>query len=322
MAIRAVAAVLTGSAIIIACSQAFAQDNDPAGDPAAAAEPDIATLIQDLDANRFSKRQDASRKLKDLGQPAIAALTEAALGASREASSRSFEILKDHFASGDDKLKEAAKAALQKLSASDKAPIAHKAKDVLDPKPPQPAQPMNPFGRAQIQMNFRIGGAQRVQMKEVNGVKDIDIKEQDRSIKIHEDPNKGITVEITEKKDGKDVKQKYEAKDAAELKKKHPEAHKLYEKYNKGGAIQIRGIQVQGMQMNPLQRGIQVPGRRLIDAKPIAQQLEKISAQVEEAHKLLEQLKSNPQETESLPKAIEQLEKAKKELQEARAKTG
>ncbi len=323
MTIRVIANLLAGTAMTVVCPTAFAQTDGPADVPATAptavaASVDIATLIKELDANRFSKRQDASRALKKLGQPAIAALTKAALGTSREASSRAFEILKEHFAGGDGALKDAAKAALRKIADSDKTPLARNAKEILAPKPPpQRPQQMVPFGPAQIQVQFRMGGPQRFQARNVNGVKDIDIKEQSRTIKIHDDPNKGITVEITKKKNGKDVKQKFAAKDAAELKKKHPEAYKLYDKYGKGAPpvpLAIQGLQLPNIQIQQIQGGMQIPGRRLIDAKAVAEQRKRISAQVEETRKLLEKFKSNSQQTESLDKAIDQLKKVHEEL--------
>jgi hypothetical protein len=286
-----------------------------------ATRADVDQLIKDLDANRFSKRQDASRKLRQMGAPAIDKLTEAALGDSREASSRAFAILKDHFEAGEGPLQDAAKVALKKLAESEKGTVARKAQDLLDPKPPpQAAQPIQ-VGGGQIQIQFGIGGAQQIQMRNVNGVKSIKVNDNGRQIQIDEDPNKGIKIEVNEKVDGKDVKKKYEAKNAAELKKKHPEGYKLYEKYGKGGQIQMqRNVPlIQGMQ---IQAAPALRGRRMIDPQPVKEQLEKISAQVEETQKLLEQLKENPQKKEMLEKAIQQLKDTQKALQETQEKTG
>jgi hypothetical protein len=306
-------------------AQQTASDDTSRGAPAQeVTDAELTQLIKDLDADRFSERQDATRELKELGEPAIAKLAETVQGTSREASRRALEILKSHFAGDDNQLKQAAKAALEKLAESESAPVAQKAKALLDPKPPAVAPPRNPFGGARINVQFQIGGVQRVQMRDVNGVKDIDIKEQDRSIKIHEDPDKGITVEIVEKKDGKDVKEKYEAKDVAELKKKHPEAHKVYDKYHKGGRIQIKPpILVPGV---PIQ-GLQPPGkragrRRLIETKPIIDQLEQTAQQLEEARQQMQQLEVDGKKTESLQKALERLDKARKSLDEVKRKLG
>ena len=295
-------------------------DADKAADHSAAA--DIPALIRDLDANRFSQRQTASQKLRAAGQRAITALAEAALGESREAATRSFEILKEHFTQGDGALKEAATAALEKLAAADKPSIARKAQDVLNPKPPQPERPNVQLFPAQMQFRVQIGGAQQIQVQNVNGVNDIQVKENDRQIKIHEDPKEGITVEVTQKKDGKDVTEKSSAKDAAELKKKHPEAHKLYEKYKQRGGVQmIQGLALPGpmQQIGGIVNPQPVPAGN-ISRQEIARNLEKITEQLDTTRKLLGELKTKTQDVQSLEKAIEQLEKAKKDLEETRSK--
>jgi DNA repair exonuclease SbcCD ATPase subunit len=115
---------------------------------------------------------------------------------------------------------------------------------------------------------------------------------------------------------GQEVTNKYSAKDAAELKRKHPAAHQIYEKYSKNGPqIQIQApIVIQGIPLAPA-----LPGnRRSVDDKKLADQLEKISAQIEETQKLLEQLKEDPQQTEPLQKAIEQLKAARQAMQKTR----
>lgn len=323
--------LLTGALVVATSSPAVAQRADavavgtPANPPAqsdtdaGASNEKIDQLIRDLDANRFSQRQDASRKLKALGQPAIEQLIEAVLGESREASSRAFEILKEHFQQGEGKLREAAEGALKKLAESDKAPVARNAKEVLEPEPPQPPQNVVQLG-GQIQIQVRAAGAQQIQVRNVNGVKDIKVNEAGRSIRIHEDPNKGIRVEVTETKDGKAEKKKYEAKDAAQLKKKHPEAYKIYEKYNRGGGgiqIQARGGQLPAIQL----RQVGVPNRgarRLVDPAPIAEQVQKAAEQLKQAHAELKKLNAeSPEHQEKLKKASDELREVQKQLQEA-----
>jgi hypothetical protein len=297
-------------------------DDAPAAAPAQA-EADIPALIQLLDSDRFSQRQEASRRLKELGESAIEGLSEASLSDSRETSRRAFQILKEHFSAGEGSLKKAAEAALRRLAQSEKAPIARQAQDTLTPPPPPPGMPqILPLGAGQqIQVQLQIGGVQQIQVRNVNGVKDIEATEGDRTVKIHEDPDKGITVEIKTKKDGKQVTEKFEAKDAAQLKEKHPEAHRLYEKYNnQGGEIRIQAGMIPGIPMQPFGGGMP-DQRRLVEAEPIAERLEKVASRLDEAQKLLEQLKNQPEQVESLQKAIAQLRDAQKELQEARDKT-
>ncbi|MGY8730726.1 MAG: hypothetical protein ACKVK0_01245, partial [Pirellulales bacterium] len=73
--------------------------------------------------------------------------------------------------------------------------------------------------------------SQQLQIRNVNGVKDIEFTGNGRKITIHDDPKQGIKIEITDSQDGKPVTRTFQAKNAEELQKKSPEAHKLYKKY-------------------------------------------------------------------------------------------
>ena len=68
-------------------------------------------------------------------------------------------------------------------------------------------------------------------------------------------------MRVTENVNGKDKTDTYKAKDADELKKKSPEAYKLYEKYGQGPQIQagIGNIQIQGIAVPAGQIQIGVP---------------------------------------------------------------
>ncbi|MGM0490018.1 MAG: hypothetical protein ACQESR_25085 [Planctomycetota bacterium] len=291
----------------------------------AGSDADIRASIRQLDANRFSKRQDAGRRLKERGMEAIAALRDVAESGSREASSRALRILKEHFSSGEGKLKAAAKAALEKLADSDKALVARTATEILRPEPEEAQRQGNALGQRQIQVQLRLGGAaRRVQIQNVNGVKNIEVKENNRTIEIEDHPQKGIKVEITEKKDGKDVKQRIEAKNAAELKKKNPEAHKLYQKYGQGGGARIQAnvqaIQIPARIQKALGRPRAAEARRA-NGEGLAESLDAIADEMEKTQKLLEQLKSNPQNGDMLRRAIEQLKKTRGRLKETRKQT-
>jgi len=208
-------------------------------------EATIAKRIKQLDSNRFAERNEASSSLEAAGKAALPALSKAALGDSREVTLRAIDILRKHFNDGDDATKEAAKQVLEKLAQSDHQSAARRAKDVLNPKPPAQAGvlPGIQIGGAQIQiqMNAIAGGqGQKVKTKITNGVKEIEVEEKDRKIKITEDPAGGIKMEVTEKKEGKETTKKYAAKNADELKKKHADAHKIYEKYGKGAGANIQ----------------------------------------------------------------------------------
>jgi hypothetical protein len=64
-----------------------------------------------------------------------------------------------------------------------------------------------------------------------NGVKQFETEEYGKKIKITDDPQKGIRIECVQKKGGTDETKNYEAKDAQELEKKHPEGFKVYQRY-------------------------------------------------------------------------------------------
>ena len=192
---------------------------------------DLDGWIEQLDAAEFSKRQDASKKLTEAGAAAIPALEKVAQGGAVEPAARSMDILKKHFAGKDEALKTVAEKALQRLADSNNPIASRRAKAVLNPPKPMP----QPIGNNRFQ---------RMQMKVVNGVKEINVETNGRKIWISDDPQNGIQMEVAETDDnGKADVKKFAAKNAEELKKEHPEAHKLYEEYTKGRVkIQIRGL--------------------------------------------------------------------------------
>jgi hypothetical protein len=185
---------------------------------------------------------------------------------------RAIDILKKLMESDDKDTAAEAKAALEKLAESEKAATARRAKNALTPPDPMPAAPAFPnriqiggFGPLPVMPG---NGNLRITMKNINGVKTVEADEGDRKITIHEDPDKGITVEITETKNGKETTEKFEAKSEEDLKKNHPKAHAEYAKYSKGNAAGIR-INVGGIQVGPGVPGVPfgpaLPGFRRAD---------------------------------------------------------
>jgi hypothetical protein len=245
-----------------------------AGAPATAAAPapsgdEIAQWVRQLDADEFSVREAAQAKLAAAagnprsGSAAIAELAKAAVGDSLEVTVRAIDVLKKFYQSSDQATRDAAKEALQKMAKSDRPAASRRAEQILKPAP-KPGQDPNMGGiffggggMGIVQGNIQVvavagAGTKKVSVKTVNGVKDIDVEENGKTVKIHDDPQQGIKIEATSKKDGKDVTEKYEAKDADELKKKHPEGYKLYEQYgkNQAGQVQIQ-LGVGNLQIGP-----------------------------------------------------------------------
>lgn len=310
-----------------ASQEAPAPQEAPASQEAQAlTDADVAALVEQLGDNRFSKRQAASQQLAEAGKAAIGPLAEAALSDNREVSARAIDILKKHFHDGDADTSAAAKKSLEELAQIDNPGIARRAKDALAPKQDDQAPPPVPGGlqlipgRGNAQIRIRLNqlggaGAKRVTVKNVNGNKETDVQEGDKKIKIKEDAGGAIKMEVTEKKDGKAETKKYEAKDAADLKKNHPEAHKLYEQYSKQqGGVQIQGIQILPGQV-PQIPGMQLP-KIVRPAAPRRAEPDKAAKQFKEA---IEQIKKVIEKTENtdhaaeLKKAVEQLEAAQKQ---------
>ena len=285
-----------------------------ADDPPATESPSIDKLIKQLESRQFTERQAASQALTKAGEKAIPALTKAATNGNREVMTRSLDILRKHYQGGNETIKQAAKEALQKIGKSDKPFAAQRADEILNPKPPQPPQRAVPFGvPLQIQIRAIGGQGRQIQIRNVNGVKEINAEEGGVKVKIEESPNKGIKMEVTEKKDGKKVTKKYEAKNADELKKKHPEAYKLYDKYTKRQPV-IRNIRIQPqrIQIRP-GRGF----RRLVDPTKAAQELEQARQELQKATKKLKDLSLGGEAAKQLEASVKQLEEASKQLEKA-----
>jgi hypothetical protein len=323
---------------LLLCSLAFGQDDKPkaetkaeAADAKAAYAAEIDKLMEQLDSNKFNERQAAQQKLVEIGKPAFPALEKGTQNVSREVAVRSLDILKGQFQGGDEGTKAAAKEVLERLAKNNDATLAKRAGEILSP--PKPAAPVPPGivpGRIQI-----VGGAgvnvKKMSVKDVNGVKEIEAEENGKKVKINDDPAKGIKLEVTETKDGKETTQKYEAKDAAELKTKHPEAHKLYEEYSKQPAG-IR-LQVGGFPGGALPPGfpgippipgaparVRIPRIKILRPDELEAAKSNTDSALKELDSAIQTLKDAKAGSETLKKAQEQLEAAKKQVEELKAK--
>ena len=306
---------------------------DKAAEKAAAPAPappsadEIAALVKQLDSDKFAERQAASDKLSEIGKPAIGAVAEAAGGESLEVTVRAIDILKKMLESSDKATKEGAKGALGKIAKSERPAAARRAGDALKELEEKEKQRQAPrFAPGGIQIAVAGGGARRVSVRNVNGVKTIEADEGDRKVKIVDDPNQGIKMEVTTKKNGKQSTEKYEAKNAEDLKKKHPKAYETYKRYSKQGGnfmvqMQVAGgrvpIRVQPRRPNPVETAARIlPAltshiNRLASDEAIKgaskESNEALRKKVAEVREQLEDLDKR------LQKAIEESEKEKKE---------
>ena len=207
---------------------------------------EVSDLIRQLDAENFLEREKAAGRLESLGKKAVPGLEKSATEGALETAVRSIEILKKLMESEDNETAREAKSTLERLAESEHAATARRAKNALDPPKPEPMLPARanpiriPFGRPLPAPVARANNVRKVQTRFNNGVKTVEVEDGDRKVKIEDDPNKGIRVEITEKKNGREVTKGFEAKTEDDLKKNHPEAHAEYEKYGNGFGLEVR----------------------------------------------------------------------------------
>lgn len=283
----------------------------------AAAVEDIARWVADLDSADFKVRQTATEKLIAAGTAAVAPVVAAAEGESLEVTTRAIEVLKTLADSNDEAVKSAARKGLESLAKSDNRAAARKANAILNP--PQPPQPPNPFGQIQIQaIQIQQAGNRRVKIRNANGQKTIEAEEDGKQVKIEIDPAGAIKMSVTEKVDGQDKTSEYTAKNADELKKNHPDAHKLFEKYNQNNpAIQVQiggGGVFRGIR--PPRRLRMVPQETLDEIEAARKELQQTADQM---RKLAESAKVPPEEIRAL---ADRLDAAREKLDAARKRLG
>ncbi|QDU94704.1 hypothetical protein [Lignipirellula cremea] len=283
---------------------------------------DIEQWVRQLDSDQFAERQNASTELADAGVEAIPALEKAAQSGVREAVVRSIEILKRHFESDNAPVKEAAEKALKRLEDSPEASIARRAANALKPKEIEQPQAgafggivVNGGGAIRIQIQQGGGLQRRVQIRNANGVKEIEAEENGRKVKIKEDAN-GIKVEITEKKGEKEETKTYEAKNLDELKQKHPDAYKAHQQYDN----QQQGIQIRAFGANR-----QVLPMQIRPALPAAPNQQALPAQIQPAQRHAQAIariramqaarRPGGEEADPLQSAADRLQEARKQLQ-------
>lgn len=217
--------ILAFTAVLLISTSQLRADEKNAEAKTPADAPDvkqIETWISDLSAKQLSKRQKARQELVKIGAAAVPSLVLATNADDKNTREKSVSLLGVLLASKDKDTKDAAMAALQLLADSGTPAVAALAKQALNAS--------GIPGTARNEPNFRATSS-RVSVSVVNGAKTIDAEEHGRKVHIQEAPGKGIQMEITEG----DKSKKLKIKDAAELKRKHPDAHKVYMKYASDG---------------------------------------------------------------------------------------
>jgi len=217
----------------------------------------IQQWMAQLDRPKFSDRQEARRRLSAAGAEAIPALENAATSdCSREVSASAMQLLERLYKSSMPDASAGAEKALQRIAAEQGNQHAAVASRIL--KGPDPTEyvqyssfaqrnalrQMQNRGRGRMiqagaQIQFGGGRLQimRMNVQNAGGVRTIDVQDNGRKISIKEDANGAIEMNVTEKVNGQEQTQKFTAKNADELKQRHPEAEKLYQRYAKNGVI-------------------------------------------------------------------------------------
>lgn len=299
--------------------------------------------VSDLDSDDFQTREQATTDLSKAGATAVPAVEKATLSDSFEQSSRAMRILTLMAKSKDEATMVASNAALARLSTNTNKSVAKAAANAIEStKPKTPKQdPNNRIiqlpGGGQIQLRIQGGGgiiqgiqgvpganvqATSISKSNINGVETTEVNEASgRKIKIEK--NKTIKITVTEKgkdKNGKDQIKTFEADDEAALKKKHAEAHKIYEKYGKGnGMPNLRAFAIRGANIQNLPAGFPNQAQRIPNRRAMQKGITDAQANLEAMAKQLEAAKKADDKTD-LDALRSQLEEAIKSLKKAQGK--
>lgn len=310
---------LTSIQLVLLAGSQGAEHLEQAGQTELASTEKIAELIRRLDADQFSERNAASRQLQQLGPAACPALADAAVNGSREQRNRALDILDQLVQEGQPTAREAAQRALKGIASGDHEASARRAREILEPKQAPDAVPVPNLAPAQIQIQMNaiaggVGGRAVQRMKIQNGVKQIETDDGQRKIKIVEDPNKGIQVEITEEKDGEDRTEKFQVKDAKELAQRHPDAHAVYQRMQNAGGIQIQGVPAG---VPPIPRHLGGPPHGLdLPRQLVNRMLQSSLTTLERSIQQLELSKGEGEEAEQIEASIKRLREIADQLKE------
>jgi hypothetical protein len=223
---------------------------------------DLARLLEQLDAPEFGDRQEASRSLSEAGKAVLPDLEKAVATASREVSSRSLDILKQHYQQGDADLKQAAKESLARLSENKSASIAQRARNVIDPPkqlamnvpvgpggfggfrgPPGQMQGFPPprFAPPPIVPAALAPAVRSVSISEINGHREVKIDDQTRVTTMQSRSGGPIDITVHDKIRNEQVKS-IKAIDLEDLKAKDAELAQIYERYQQQGRAPVGGL--------------------------------------------------------------------------------
>jgi hypothetical protein len=223
-------------------------------------ERELADWVRDLGNPAYAVRDKAQAKLTAAGELALDPVANAVASTEPEVRQRAVEILRRHAAGTSEPIGTKARVALEDLSRSEDMAVARAASSAMatNDRKRQEAQleattrdrmmvrggravfmPGKPLVVARARAIAIAPGATSLQISVVNGKRSLIAEADGQKVEISDggdDDKGGIKMSITKKVDGKEVKESFTAKDADELKSKHAEAYKVYEKYTKPAA--------------------------------------------------------------------------------------
>ncbi|MGB2819615.1 MAG: hypothetical protein WBF17_01435 [Phycisphaerae bacterium] len=296
--------------------------------PVASAEQ-IEKWVRNLNAVSAAVRDQATKELVKAGKPAIDPVARAAKGDSLEVTVRGISVLKALLSSDDEATRRSARAALEALAADTKHEAGKQDKEVLD----QTAAEREDAGALMLDRligNIQItavanAGPMRMSVRSIDGRSEIDVSENGRDIRIIEDKD-GIVMKVTEKAEGneKPKSKEYKAANAAQLKRKHPEAYKLYVKYAKQNA---RGVVINlGGLGQPLPAG-RLPRRQVgvgpttrprLDPRKAGQLIDEARDELSKSVERLKAAEKQRLSAEMVAELLKRIEAAGEKLTEAR----
>ncbi|MDP6354506.1 MAG: hypothetical protein QF473_05380 [Planctomycetota bacterium] len=231
----------------------------PGDEPLIATSKQVAEWITQLESEKYSEREAATTKLAGAGKVTIAALEVAMKSGKAETGIRGMTVLEQLAGSKDAPTSTAAKDALRRLGVDEDkiASLSNEPKQqagvatavlqvgggqggviqiggggALQVVPGQVIQ----LGQGQATISVSVTTAvaakgDSVSVTTVNGVRTITVKEKERTVEIKEQQGDALELLITKTAGGKTKTEKIEAKNADDLKKRHPKLYALYRKH-------------------------------------------------------------------------------------------
>jgi len=216
---------------------------DPVPVPATVVDPEevarqnarntIQQSITRLSSRSLAERQKAARELLEAGVPGLEAVGQAADTEDLDLALSCLGILQNGLSAKDPAVQKAARDALQKLTTSPLEAVSQRARLLLSPPAKVEINPGGAFVPGDPPLGIVRRGANisvRVEMQG-NDIRKITAREDDREVIIDEVTGKSLVITVTNTVNGQKQTETYAAKNAAELKTKHPAAFELYTRY-------------------------------------------------------------------------------------------